>query len=96
MNINNNLSSIYAHQELLNNSSHNIANSNTENFDRTDSKIIQDKNDNIEISSTPVQESTNLVKDMTDQIVSYHAVGVNSVALKTKNEIEGTLLDIKA
>jgi flagellar hook protein FlgE len=101
MNISNNTSSINAHQELLNNSSHNIANSNTKGFERTQTTIIGDSNEQPkatmekEENNTPYS-NTDLVKEMTDQIISYHAVGANSVAIKTKNEVEDTLLDIYA
>lgn len=41
MNVSNSTSSIYAHQNLLNSSAHNIANINTENFERTNTQIVK-------------------------------------------------------
>jgi flagellar basal body rod protein FlgG len=101
MNINNNTSSIYAHQNLLNSSAHNIANSNTENFERTDTKIVGGSNDSVKavfekVENPNIYSNTDLVKEMTDQILSYQAVGANVVSLQTQNEVSGTLLDIKA
>lgn len=101
MTISNNLSSINAHQDLLNSSSHNIANGNTKGFERTQTTIVADSTNQPqaqfeqEENNTPYS-NTDLVKEVTDQIVSYHMVGANSVAIKTKNETEDTILDIYA
>lgn len=101
MNINNSTSSIYAHQELLNSSAHNIANSNTDKFERIDTRINENGKDGVKAVSTKIENqnpysNTDLVKEMTDQVISYHAVGANAVSIKTQNELEGTILDIKA
>jgi flagellar hook protein FlgE len=101
MNINNSMSSIYAHQDLLDSSAHNIANSNTENFERIDTKIVEGSNDTVQsvsnkIENTNPHSNTDLVKEFTNQILSYQAVGANVVSIQTQNEVSGTLLDIKA
>jgi len=33
---------------------------------------------------------------MTDNILSYNAVGANAISIQTQNGVSGTLLDIKA
>jgi len=102
MNIGNSTSSIYAHQDLLNSSAHNIANSNTENFERIETNIVEDSNKNNvtsvseKIENDHIYSNTDLVKEMTSQIISYQAVGANAVSIQTQNEVSGTLLDIKA
>jgi len=102
MNIGNSTSSIYAHQDLLNSSAHNIANSNTENFERIETNIVEDSNKNNvtsvseKIENDHIYSDTDLVKEMTNQIISYQAVGANAVSIQTQNEVSGTLLDIKA
>jgi len=103
MNINSSMSSLYAHQDLLNSSAHNIANSVTENFERTDTRLVEGANETVEASYTKIENAeenpysnTDLAKEFTDQILSYHATGANAVAIETQNDVSGTLLDIKA
>ncbi len=101
MNINSNISSIYAHQDLLNSSSNNIANSNTKDFQRTQTIIEEQDTNNVkavfkEVENNNIYSNTDLTKEITDQIVSYHAVGANAVAIKTQNSVADTLLDIYA
>jgi flagellar hook protein FlgE len=40
--------------------------------------------------------NTDLVKEFTNQILSYQAVGANAVSIQTQDQVSGTLLDIKA
>jgi flagellar hook protein FlgE len=101
MNINSSTSSIYAHQNLLNSSAHNIANSNTQNFERLDTKIVENSNNSVKAVSNKIENqnpysNTDLVKEITDQIISYQAVGANAVSIQTQDQVSGTLLDIKA
>ena len=101
MNINGNTSSIYAHQGLLDASANNIANSNTKNFERTQTTIVEDGKDNVKatykkVENTNPYSNTDLTKEITDQIVSYHAVGANAVAIKTQNSTMDTILDMYA
>ena len=101
MNISNSASSIYAHQNLLNSSAHNISNSNTKNFERIDTKIVEGSNNSVQAVSNKIENknpysNTDLVKEMTNQILSYQAVGANAVSIQTQDQVSGTLLDIKA
>lgn len=101
MTISSNISSINAHQDLLDSSSHNIANSNTKGFERTQTTIVEDNLQQPQAqfeqeTNTSPYSNTDLVKEVTDQIISYHMVGANSVAIKTKDETQDTLLDIYA
>ena len=101
MNVSNSTSSINAHQELLNSSAHNIANSITKGFERLDTEIVEASNNSVttvtdKIESTNPYSNTDLAKEMTGQIISYQAVGANAVSIQTQDEVSGTLLDIKA
>lgn len=101
MNVNNNLSSIMAHQNLQNNSAHNIANSNTKNFERLNTQIQQEAKDSVKAEvkkeANPLEQSnTNLAKEMTDQIVAYQVVNGNVATIKAKDDMEKKLLDVKA
>ncbi len=101
MNISSSMSSIYAHQDLLSASSNNIANSNTKGFERTQTTIEEQDTNNVKavfekVENDNIYSNTDLTKEITDQIVSYHAVGANAVAIKTQNDVADTLLDIYA
>jgi flagellar hook protein FlgE len=101
MNVSSSTSSIYAHQNLLDSSAHNTANSNTENFERTDTRVVENGTNGVKTVSTQEENNTpysntDLVKEMTDQIVSYNVVGANAISIQTQNDVSGTLLDIKA
>ncbi len=101
MNVSANLSSIQAHQTLLNNSAYNVANVNTDGFVPVDTTITQDGN-NITTTSTKASDNgseksqTNLTKEIPRQIVAQEGVSVNVTAIKTQDEMLGTLLDLKA
>ena len=101
MNISNNISSITAHQTMLNNSAHNVANVNTDKFIPS-STVIADNNGSVSASSRKADDThsqrsqTDLAKEFTDQIITEKATSVNVSSIKTQDEMFGTLLDIKA
>jgi len=102
MNISNNVSSIQAHQTMLNTSANNIANVNTDKFVPNDTRITNSSNSsvsayNVKNDDNGSQKSqTDLAKEIPDQIIAQDATGVNVAAIKTQDQMFGTLLDIKA
>ena len=101
MNIGNNVSSIAAHEGLANASAHNIANSNTQGFERLKTNINENAIGGAEASYQKVPNdtpysNTDLTKEITNQMLAGYAVGANGAAIKTQDEITGTLLDIYA
>jgi flagellar hook protein FlgE len=102
MNISNNISSMMANQSYLNNGANNIANSNTDGFIPNSTVLKQSSNDSVVANSrvasdTGSQKSqTDLNKEIPDQIVAQNGFSVNSSAIKTQDEMLGTLLDMKA
>ena len=101
MNISNNTSSITAHQTFLNNNANNIANVNTDRF-IPNSTIITDDTKSVSAVSRKsedtgsMQSQTDLAKEIPDQIIIDNATSVNVSAIKTQDEMFGSLLDIKA
>lgn len=101
MNISNNISSMQAHQSMLNNSAHNVANVSTDKFIPTNTNIVGGEK-SVRAQSSKADDNgsmrsqTDLAKEMTDQIVSVDATSVNVTAIKTQDEMLGSLLDIKA
>ncbi|WP_321778289.1 flagellar basal body rod C-terminal domain-containing protein [Sulfurimonas sp.] len=101
MNISNNISSIQAHQTMMNTNANNIANVNSTGYIPSDTKIINQENsvsthtrkaDN----NGSTNSQTDLSKELPEQIVIEDATEVNVTAIKTQDEMLGTLLDIKA
>jgi len=101
MNISNNVSSIQAHQTFLNTNANNIANVNSDGFIPSDTKLKDNKssvtaNTVKADNSGSTQSQTSLAKEIPDQISIQAGVSANVEAIKTQNDILGSLLDIKA
>ncbi len=100
MNISNNITSIQANTTLLNVSANNIANVNTDGFIPKDTRITNDAN-SVRATITEADDNgssrsqTDLAKEIPDQIIAQDATAVNVTAIKTQDEMMGTLLDIK-
>lgn len=101
MNISNNISSIQSHQTMMNNNAHNIANVNTDGFRSSDTRML-DSGGSVTANSRKADDNgslksqTDLAKEIPDQIVVQGATAVNVTAIKTQDEMLGSLLDIKA
>ncbi len=101
MNIQTNVASIQAHQTLLNNSAHNVANVNTDGFIPTQT-TLNDAGNSITASSAKASDNgsprsqTDLAKELPDQMIAADGVAVNVTAIRTQDEMLGSLLDIKA
>ena len=101
MNISNNISSIQAQQTIQNSSANNIANINTDLYKPT-SVVISENGNSIKPNLRQAddtlqrQSQTDLSKELPDQIVSQKATEVNVNAIKTQDDMFGSLLDIKA
>lgn len=101
MNISNNVSSIGAHQKMLDVNANNVSNVNTDGFVPSDTRMSEGKNSvtpNIRKAddSGSKTSQTDLAKELPDQIVAQDAAAVNVTAIKTQDEMFGSLLDIKA
>lgn len=100
MNISNNIASINAHQTMLNTTANNIANVNTDGFIPKDTRITNksgsiDTNTRESDSNNSKRSQTDLAKEIPDQIIAEDATAVNVTAIKTQDEMMGTLLNIK-
>ncbi|MCF6339157.1 MAG: hypothetical protein L3J10_00155 [Sulfurimonas sp.] len=101
MNVSNNISSIQAHQTMLNTSANNIANVNTDAFRPSDTRISDNGSSvsahNIKADDNgSLNSQTDISKEIPDQIIAQNAIAFNVAAIKTQDEIFGTLLDVKA
>ena len=101
MNISNNISSIQSHQTMMNTNANNVANVNSDGFIPKDTRMSDTggsvtANTRLADDNGSKRSQTDLAKELTDQIVVEDATAVNVTAIKTQDEMLGTLLDIKA
>ena len=101
MNISNNISSIQAHQTMMNTNANNVANVNTDGFIPSTTRMSDDSNSvsantNLADDTLSAKSQTDLAKELPEQIVVESGIEANVVALKTQDDILGSLLDIKA
>ena len=99
--ISSNVSSIASHQTWMNNSAHNVANVNTDKFVPQDTTISETENGGTKTktsmsSSNGSEKSQNdLSKELTDQMIIEKATQTNVQAIRTQDEMYGSLLDIR-
>jgi len=101
MNVSNNISSIQAHQTMMNTNANNIANVNTSGFVPSDTRMSDERgsvvaNTRSADNTLSTKSQTDLAKELPDQIIVEDAVEANAVAIKTQDDVLGSLLDIKA
>ena len=99
--ISSNVSSIQANQVFLNNSANNVANVNTDGFVPSDTTLSDSTNGNVVANTRSATNNgspssqTDLAKEIPDQINILDSVKANVSAIKTQDEMFGSLLDIK-
>ena len=101
MQISSNIASLQANQTFLNTSANNVANVNTDGFVPQDTRITNTTNTPTANTRTAddngsAKSQTDLAKEIPDQIVAGGVAEANVSAIKTQDEMFGTLLDIKA
>ncbi|WP_373002309.1 flagellar basal body rod C-terminal domain-containing protein [Sulfurimonas sp.] len=101
MNISSNVSSIQAHQTMMNTSANNVANVNTGAFIPSDTRMSSNESsvsaNTRKADNTGSKTSqTDLAKEIPNQIIAQDATAVNVTAIKTQDQMLGSLLDIKA
>lgn len=86
---------------MLNVNANNVANVNTDGFVPSDTRM-SDKSTSISANTRladnngSTKSQTDLAKELPDQIIAQDAVSVNVSAIRTRDEMMGTLLDMKA
>ena len=91
-----------AHQQMMQTSANNVANVNTDGFRPSDIRMTNKVGDSVAAQNRladdtgSLKSQTNLSKEMPDQIVAEKGNGVNVSAIKTQDEMMGSLLDLRA
>lgn len=101
MNISNNVSSIQAHQTMMNTNANNVANVNSDGFVPRDTRMTANEggvkaNTRMADNNGSAKSQTDLAKEIPDQIIAQNATAVNVTAIRTQDEMLGSLLDTKA
>lgn len=110
--INTSLSAIYASAELLNISAHNIANINTDGYEKVTATLNEGVNGGVVVTigeneqigpayqvqttSEPVPSNTDYIEEVATQIMAEHLLKVNIEMIKTLDEMEESIIDILA
>ena len=89
-----NVSSMIAHQDWMSNNAHNVANVNTDGFNSTSTTIQNPSEGNVQAVSSTNESSTDLARELTEQIPIEKAYGANAQAIKAYDEMIGSLMDL--
>ncbi len=101
LNFSANVSSLMAHQAFANANAHNVANVNTEGFVPTKTTLHESAN-GVTATFQPAADNgsslsqTDLSRELTDQVVIQKGHEVQGSAIRTRDEMLGSLLDILA
>ena len=101
MSISSNVSSLQANQTFANNNANNIANVNSDGFIPTNTTMSENSANSVSANSCLASDNgssksqTDLSKELTDQVAIETIQEANVTAIKTQDELFGTLLDIK-
>ncbi len=101
LNLSANVSSLIAHQDFANTNAHNVANVNTDGFVPTRTTLTN-SNGGVSANFQSATDNgsslsqTNLSKELTDQVIVENGHEVQATAIRTHDEMLGSLLDILA
>lgn len=96
------ISSMGAHSIWMDVNANNIANVNTDKFKSVDARLEEGQKENPKAflkegyENPTGRSSTDLAKELTDQIPIEKGYGINAKVIKAKDEALGTLLDMIA
>jgi flagellar hook protein FlgE len=99
--ISSSVSSIMSNQTWMNTNANNVANVSTDRFVPKDTTISETQNGETKANTTSASSNgseksqTNLSKELTDQMTIEKTAQSNVQAIRTQNEMLGSLLDIK-
>lgn len=89
-----NASSMMAHQNWMSNNANNVANVNTDSFNSTETTIQNPSEGSVQAVSSQTESGTDLSREITEQIPIEKAVSANAQAIKTYDEMIGSLIDL--
>jgi len=99
--ISSNVSSLMSNQVYMNNNAHNVANVNTDGYVPRETTISETQNGSTKANTTQADSNgsersqTDLSKEITDQISIEKIAASNVQAIRTQDEMLGSLLDMR-
>ncbi|AFV97433.1 MULTISPECIES: hypothetical protein [unclassified Sulfuricurvum] len=96
-----NISSLMSNQTYMNNNAQNVANVNTDGYVPRNTTVSETQNGSTKANTTLAtsngseKSQTNLSKELTDQISIEKIAASNVQAIRTQDEMLGSLLDIR-
>ena len=101
MNIQNNLNSMNAYRTWLNNNANNVANVNSDRYKLDETTLTNNKSENVSAatakasSNGSTKSQTKLTKEIPEQSIIQKGVEANAKVIKNRDDMFGTLLDIR-
>jgi len=89
-----NANSMIAHSTWMDNNANNIANVNSDEFNSTQTTIQNTSEGNVQAVSNTNELSTNLTRDLTEQIPIEKGTIAQTKAIKAYDEMIGSLIDL--
>jgi flagellar hook protein FlgE len=89
-----NASSMMAYSDWMASNSNNVANVNTENFKATQTTLQNPTEGSVVAVNSRGENPTSLARELTDQISIENGFAANTKAIKTEDEMIGSLLDL--
>lgn len=96
MNISENITSMNANSNAIANNSYNLANTNNRGFHRKESNIVQKDGSPKALFNTTEDADVNTTKDVSQMITYQKGFEANIPVIKTENDMQDSILDIKA
>jgi len=90
-----NANSMMAHTEWMGNNANNVANVNADGFNSTQTTIQNPSEGSVQAVATTTESSTDLARELTEQIPIEKAHGANAQAVKAYDEMIGSLIDLR-
>lgn len=92
----NNVSSINAYNSWLDNSASNVAHATKGGEKSLQSTIVSAQNNSPKLSTTLENRAVELQKEMTDQVMIPKGAEANAAAIRTQDQMNGSLLNLLA
>ncbi len=89
-----NANSMMAHQNWMSNNANNIANINSDNFNSTATTIQNPSEGSVQAVSSTTSSSTDLTREITEQIPIEKGFNAQAAAIKTQEQMIGSLIDL--
>lgn len=89
-----NANSMMAHSNWMASNSNNVANVNTQSYNATSTTIQSPTESSVQANFSQTNQGTDLSREMTEQIPIQRGFEANAAAIKTQDQMIGSLIDL--